>query len=276
MMKRKNRKVAPKLPAACDPRETVILKACEIIADPRNNARQTMEKRSEQKHAAGHLSDHELELDIRARGLDSPVRVRLRPDDRWELVFGFRRHRACSAIARDFPMLCTVQPLEQRDAVSMRVSMLAENCQRAKLRTWELADELYRLHRPPYALSREELAQRTGFSHNHVGTLIRLRSNLAAELWAHWQVTGDSLPIALLSQIVSSPPEEQAAELEELMRERSPNLGRRKGPRTVVRPDTIGGWIDSLKSSTTMAARTKDWIDGASHALHAALSRIPW
>jgi len=276
MTAKKNRKVAPKLPPSCDPRETVILKASEIIADPKANARQTRERSSPAKHAAGHLSDEELERDIRARGLDTPVRVRLRPDDRWELVFGFRRHRACSAIARDFPMLCTVQPLEQRDAVSVRVSMLSENFQRAKLRTWELADELHRLHRPPYALSRDELAVRTQFAKTYIGTLIRLRANLAPEIWAHWQATGDSMPIALLVQIASSQPEEQAAELEELMRDRSTNLGRRKGPRMVVRPETIGGWIDSLKSSTTRQARTKDWIDGASHALHAALSRIPW
>jgi len=254
----------------------MILPASEIIADPKQNARQTREQRSDEKHRAGHLSDHELELDIRARGLDTPVRVRLRSDDRWELVYGFRRLRACLAISRDFPMLCTVQPLEQRDATSVRVSMLLENCQRAKLRTWELADELYRLHRPPYGLTRDELAKRTTFAQQYVSCLIRLRSNLAPEIWAHWKATGDSMPVSLLVQIVSSPVEEQARELEELMHERSTNLGRRKGPRMVVRPETIGGWIDSLKSSTTRQARTKDWIDGASHALHAALSRIPW
>jgi len=258
------------------PRETIILRASEIEVDASRNARRIRDLPSDDKRKNGRMTDGELEADIRARGLDTPVRVRLRPGNRWELVYGFRRHRACAAIDPNFPMLCTVQPLEHVDEVSLRVTHVAENVHRAALRGWELAEELWRLTRPPFGLTREQIATRLGYDRGYVSNLVRLRAQLAPELWAHWQAVGDSLPIGPLLEVASLPPAEQVAELESILRTRQPAGLKRKGAARLARPEELTGWITSLSHSATLAARSPDWIAGAMHALQATIKRVPW
>ena len=253
-----------------------MLRASEILVDASRNARRTKETTSEEKRRGGRLSDEELERDIRARGLDTPIRVRLRKDNRWELVYGFRRHRACSCIDPDFPMLCTVQPIEHADEISLRVTHVAENVQRSNLRGWELSEELWRLSRPPFGLTHAKLAEKLGYHPGYVSNLVRLRCNLAPELWAHWQAVGDSLPIGPLLEVCGLPPHEQRAELESIMVTRTARHGGKRGIRAVARPEEVSAWIASLDHSATRTLRSADWIAGAMHALQATIKRVPW
>jgi hypothetical protein len=259
-----------------DPRTTVILRASEILVDPARNARRSREPSSASKRGDGRLTDADLVADIRARGLDTPIRVRLRPDDRWELVAGARRLRACSAIDPEYRMLATVQPLEQASDLDLRLTSLAENVHRSNLRGWEVCLELWKLSRPPFSLPMPKLAELTGFSANYCCNLIRIKKQLAPELWDHWMGVGDSMPLKTLLDVCSLPEAEQAAELERQM-STATNLSHRKTRSLLLaKPLHVLRWLDSLSSSTMIEARSAEWRAGALHALQATIRRVPW
>jgi len=172
------------------------------------------------------LSDPELMADIKARGLDSPIRVEPikagtllkdlaggpdieAPHDSYNLIFGERRLRACKAIDPEFPVMATVQPADQRNPLGRRMANLQENLNRKGLTLWETGEAMAEMTEPPYKLDKKAIAKMLGYTETHVGNMLRLRSKLAPEIWEHVRKVGSSIDRAVLFRICMLKKEEQ-------------------------------------------------------------------
>jgi ParB family chromosome partitioning protein len=113
----------------------------------------------------------ELTDSIKAQGLVQPIVVRPVSDDRYEIIAGERRWRACKqAGLTEIPAV--VRDVSDRNAIAMA---LIENIQRENLNPMEEANALHRL-REEFSLTHQEAAEAVGRSRASVSNLLRLRN----------------------------------------------------------------------------------------------------
>ncbi len=125
----------------------------------------------------------ELASSIREIGLIQPITVRALDNDRYELVSGERRLRACARLGKTH-IDAIVLPASTEDSAMMA---LIENLQRADLHFLEEA-EGYAMALQEFRMSQEEMAQRIGRSQSAVANklrLLRLSDAVRSELRAH-------------------------------------------------------------------------------------------
>ena len=111
----------------------------------------------------------ELKQSILAQGLLQPVVVRPH-GDRYQLILGERRLRACRAAGLEF---IDAQVRAVRTNEEMLELAILENVQREDLNPIELAHALKRLQEQ-YALTQEAIAEKMGVSRAHVANTLRL------------------------------------------------------------------------------------------------------
>jgi len=111
----------------------------------------------------------ELAQSIAATGVVQPVVVRERPGGRYELIMGERRWRA-SQIAGKQTIPAMVRQVSDEQAMEMTI---VENLQRADLNPMEQARAYARLS-SEFALTQEQMAQRTGKDRASVANFLRL------------------------------------------------------------------------------------------------------
>ena len=207
----------------------VVVPACRIFVSPGFNSRKDFAP----KPGKDTLSDPELLADIKARGLDTPIRVEpikaetikgsngtpdvVIPHDSYLLVFGERRLRACKAIDPDYPVIATVQPKAQRSPLGRRLANLHENLNRKSLTLWETGEAMADLQET-HKLDKKGIAEALGYTEAHCGNVLRIRNKLAPEIWEHIRKVGSSIDRAVLFRVCMLPTAEQpaayAAELE--------------------------------------------------------------
>ncbi len=113
----------------------------------------------------------ELADSIRAQGLVQPIVIRPIEDDRYEIIAGERRWRACQLVGLDtIPAL--VRDVPDKNAIAMA---LIENIQRENLNPMEEANALFRL-REEFSMTHQEAAEAVGRSRAAVSNLLRLRN----------------------------------------------------------------------------------------------------
>lgn len=123
----------------------------------------------------------ELADSIKAQGVMQPIVVRQVGNQRYEIVAGERRWRACQlAGLADIPAL--IRDISDEDAIAMA---LIENIQRENLNPIEEAMALRRLQ-SEFSLSQQEVATAVGKSRSVVANLLRLLS-LEPEVLEHLQ-----------------------------------------------------------------------------------------
>ena len=123
----------------------------------------------------------ELADSIKAQGVMQPIVVRQTGNQRYEIVAGERRWRACQlAGLADIPAL--IRDISDEAAIAMA---LIENIQRENLNPIEEAMALRRLQ-SEFSLSQQEVATAVGKSRSVVANLLRLLS-LEPEVLEHLQ-----------------------------------------------------------------------------------------
>ena len=123
----------------------------------------------------------ELADSIKAQGVMQPIVVRQIGNQRYEIVAGERRWRACQlAGLADIPAL--IRDISDEAAIAMA---LIENIQRENLNPIEEAMALRRLQ-SEFSLSQQEVATAVGKSRSVVANLLRLLS-LESEVLEHLQ-----------------------------------------------------------------------------------------
>ena len=123
----------------------------------------------------------ELADSIKAQGVMQPIVVRKIGNQRYEIVAGERRWRACQlAGLADIPAL--IRDISDEAAIAMA---LIENIQRENLNPIEEAMALRRLQ-SEFSLSQQEVATAVGKSRSVVANLLRLLS-LESEVLEHLQ-----------------------------------------------------------------------------------------
>lgn len=123
----------------------------------------------------------ELADSIKAQGVMQPIVVRQIGNQRYEIVAGERRWRACQlAGLADIPAL--IRDISDEAAIAMA---LIENIQRENLNPIEEATALRRLQ-SEFSLSQQEVATAVGKSRSVVANLLRLLS-LESEVLEHLQ-----------------------------------------------------------------------------------------
>ena len=123
----------------------------------------------------------ELADSIRAQGVMQPIVVRQLGNQRYEIIAGERRWRACQLAGQaDIPAL--VRDISDEAAIAMA---LIENIQRENLNPIEEAMALRRLQ-TEFSLSQQEVATAVGKSRSVVANLLRLLS-LESEVLDHLQ-----------------------------------------------------------------------------------------
>ena len=123
----------------------------------------------------------ELADSIRAQGVMQPIVVRQLGNQRYEIIAGERRWRACQLAGQaDIPAL--VRDISDEAAIAMA---LIENIQRENLNPIEEAMALRRLQNE-FSLSQQEVATAVGKSRSVVANLLRLLS-LESEVLDHLQ-----------------------------------------------------------------------------------------
>ncbi|MCR8921975.1 ParB/RepB/Spo0J family partition protein [Dasania sp. GY-MA-18] len=111
----------------------------------------------------------ELAASIKTQGVMQPIVVRPIADQRYEIIAGERRWRACQLAGLDkIPALIREVPDEAAIAMA-----LIENIQRENLNAMEEAIALYRLQQE-FELSQQEVADAVGKSRSTIANLLRL------------------------------------------------------------------------------------------------------
>jgi len=112
---------------------------------------------------------HELAESIRANGVVQPVVVRPGKDGRYVLILGERRCRAAKLAGED-KIPAMVRRVSDQQAAEMTI---VENLQRQDLNCLEQAQAFAQLSRE-FALTQEQIGQRTGVSRESVSNYMRL------------------------------------------------------------------------------------------------------
>lgn len=107
-----------------------------------------------------------------AGGNVQPVKVRSKPDGRFEIVFGHRRVRACRELG--LPVLALIA--EHLDEIALFVEMDRENRQRADLSPWEQGVMYRRALDAGLFPSQRKLAEALGVDLSNAGKCLALAS----------------------------------------------------------------------------------------------------
>lgn len=146
------------VPTAPNPREAVRDLAVASIYPNPHQPRKTFEAQSLE----------ELQASIATYGVLVPILVRAR-GDRYELIAGERRWRACAALRRE-TIPAIVRESDDRDSLEVAI---VENLQRENLNPLEEAAGFAHLIEE-YALTQDEVAQRLGKSRPAIANGLRL------------------------------------------------------------------------------------------------------
>ncbi|MEJ2742494.1 MAG: ParB/RepB/Spo0J family partition protein [Gammaproteobacteria bacterium] len=111
----------------------------------------------------------ELAQSIRQQGLMQPIVVRAVAKNKYEIIAGERRWRACQLSGLD-TLPCLVKSVDDESALAMA---LIENMQREDLNPMEEALGLHRLH-TEFDLTHQQVAELVGKSRSAVTNLLRL------------------------------------------------------------------------------------------------------
>jgi ParB family transcriptional regulator, chromosome partitioning protein len=111
----------------------------------------------------------ELADSIRANGVVQPIVLRPKSDGRFALILGERRCRAAK-LAGESSIAAIVRRVSDQQAAEMTI---VENLQRQDLNCLEQANAFARLSRE-FALTQEQIGQRTGCSRESVSNYMRL------------------------------------------------------------------------------------------------------
>jgi ParB family chromosome partitioning protein len=112
----------------------------------------------------------ELKKSILSNGLIQPITVRRKPENKYELISGERRLRACKDIGyREIPAY--IIKIESDEA--LLAMALIENIQREKLNAIEIG-QAYRRLMEECSLTQEEIAEKVGKDRTTIANFIRL------------------------------------------------------------------------------------------------------
>lgn len=271
---------------------TVWLKPSAIVIDEKWNARNyehfsgTGAKTEHvTKEPGQQMSDAELLADIKQHGLIQNLVVRKNPEGKGHvLTVGFRRHRALMSDddLRDKPVLCVEQISsgdESEDEFKASAMNLSENLNRRNLRTFEIADKLFRMRKARPDITSKELAKRTGLSYPYVSALLRIRTKAIAQLWDLFCQFGTNFGNGItykdMLTITALAKGEQLEAWKKLVAERtgknSKGAKEKKGPKP-AKPKQLEeylGMVDTLGGSA-------DWKKGVRFGLLLALGRQTW
>ncbi len=158
--------------AAADTAKTSASPKVDDQTSPRGLKTIPLEKLSPGKYQPRQEFDdeaiEELASSIRERGLIQPILVRAIGDDRYEIVAGERRWRACQlAQLHDIPVI--IKDYDDQEALQVA---LVENLQRRDLNTLEEAEGLQRLI-DEFGHRQEDVAKAVGKSRSHITNTLR-------------------------------------------------------------------------------------------------------
>lgn len=219
------------------------------------------------------MSDYDLEVSIRARGVVTPVKVRLlseaerealakkKPANKYKffLVYGFRRYRTLMKLAGPEAMISAVLQMdfgnEKDNDVASRIDNLVENINRRNLLPYEKADAFHALLSQHTTYSAGTIADATGLSKSYVNNLVRVRRKLCPELWEEYKRKGEAMRLDDLVKVCSLPKGEQVAAYE-AERERKRG-GRPAGKETATKPKPIDFVEKLIRSASAKSKEAK-------------------
>lgn len=265
--------------------DTIVLRAGDIVIDSDWNCRTDAGSGGTSMRAerpGEDQSNAELVEDIGTRGVLHPPRVRRISEDTYQVTCGERRLKAIiAASGEDTMVLCTLQPEtgdEEADAFRAMSDNLAENINRRRLRPWEIAEALYRLHIARPLATNAELAKEVGLSTSYTTNLVGIRKRACAELWTVFVSHGDHYPAGIqymdFIKIVRRPKNEQLDAWEKLVAERTGGLkpaDARHFRRASVRQLRL-----YLQKIEVLPDKSKDYRAGLKFGLRVALGRQDW
>lgn len=260
--------------------DTFILPAAEITAERDDNTRHYEVGSGVATYGEGtshhDLTDEQLQRDIAENGQLQAVGVWW-VEERWRLVWGFRRHACCARIASDFPVLCRQWwPPEESPEPAYEAVManLRENIHRRSLRAFELAEALHRMHHLRPDLSKSQLACDIGVSTSYAWKLLHVRSKSAAPLWQLFVRYGMRLGRVAhfddMVEIVRLPKSEQVAAWRALLAGRRPR--KHKQRQRAISPAQARVWLRQVDELDAPA----EFRNGARYVLECVLRRREW
>ncbi len=178
------------------------------------------------------LSDEELDVSIKEKGILQAPRVRRDHDGGYSLNFGFRRVESAQRVAPDRKISCSVMPSTGdflEDDARALLENLTENAQRRNLHQWELAEGLHRAQRR-CNMNCEELSRGVGLSAQRIERLIRIKEKLCFPLWDSWRSNPERFDANDFLRVLTLPHDQQVAAYNAHIA--SKRGGRPKGSRT--------------------------------------------
>ncbi len=188
---------------------------------------------------------------IREKGQEEPCDVRIHPSkpDCYQLLAGFRRHRALQRIAKEDEnsnpvMRCIVR---EADDVQARVRNLSENATRQNISTPDLAWGIHQLHCAATANGRPltiaKIAALIGMSDSHVSHLLSIMTKCKPAITKKWRSMPKSLSVQSMYAVALLPKADQDAAFAALLLP----VEREKDPTTESRKQ--GSWVDGVKAT---------------------------
>lgn len=126
----------------------------------------------------------ELAASMKKEGLLQPVRVERLDDNRYSLVYGYRRVEAASRLGWTQIRAEVVGPMTPADRAIVN---LLENIGRENLSTYDLAMAFSHIQEH-FSLSGSVIAGRTGKTTAYVNSLIRIATNIHESVLARWKL----------------------------------------------------------------------------------------
>jgi ParB-like chromosome segregation protein Spo0J len=156
---------------------------------------------------------------------DTPVELRLtgKEDKPYQLVKGFRRHKAVTVVAAKFGLKePTIRAIvAELDGVEARVNNLAENVARQNLTTPDFAWGLWQLklegRRNGIELSGTAIAARLGRNQAYVDKLLSIMANCKPNITRRWRETPKAITVLSMLAVSKMPKGEQDAAFAKLL-----------------------------------------------------------
>lgn len=187
---------------------------------------------------------------IREKGQEEPCDVRIHPiePDHYQLLAGFRRHRALQRIAEldnnlKPVMRCIVR---EADDVQARVRNLSENATRQNISTPDLAWGIHQLHCAANVngkpMTVAKIAAMIGMSDSHVSHLLSIMTKCKPAITKKWRAMPKSLSVQSMYAVALLPKADQDAAFAALLLPQEA----KKDPTTESRKQ--GSWVDHAKA----------------------------
>lgn len=284
---RANARASARAPASSASAEQRRVQLCvsEVLVDDDWNCRDALGSGADSAGAEGpgqEFSDQEFADNIAKHGCMHPPKVRQLPDGRWAVTVGFRRLRALKHNDADQVSEFIVQPSsgdERTDEFVASCENLIENLHRKNLRTFEIANKLYRMHQVAPEMTVQDLSEAVGMSRSYCSRLIRIRKRAAPELWEVFvrhdgANYGSGIGFNDLAHIVRLPKDEQLQRWQALVAERTCPHSGAADPRARKRPGA--GQLRKYLRQTDTLGGSEDWQKGVRFGLLVALGRQEW